>query len=74
MKDVAPPDRPAALAGMYQIEDSGLATASSILILDDVFDTGATLMEVTKVVRKTAPNAFVAAICATYLRDPKDLS
>ena len=73
IKGLPPEQRSFELAGKFVVPPgSGLKQAARILILDDVFDTGATLREVAKTVRADAPRAKIVAITATYLRDPKE--
>ena len=74
LKQVAHEQRAEEVDGGYQLSGVRLSQPRAhILILDDVFDTGATLNEVAKTARRAAPSAYIAGVCATYLRDPKEL-
>lgn len=74
LKQVAPEKRAEEVDGGYRLGSVGLSQPrANMLLLDDVFDTGSTLNEVAKTARSAAPSAYIAGVCATYLRDPKEL-
>lgn len=73
LKDVNRWERAQAVAGKYQLgEASKVPTSQRILVLDDIYDSGATLAEAVATIRASAPKAHIVALTATYLRDPRE--
>jgi len=65
--------RKQAVLGKYELSaDSRIPMCKHILVVDDVYDSGATLAEAAATVRAAAPTAHIVALTATYLRDPRE--
>lgn len=72
MKSLARSARAGAVADKYAVgAPSALLDCARILVLDDIYDSGATLSEAVAAVRRAAPQAQVVAITAVYRYDPR---
>jgi len=72
MKGIDRSARALAISGKYRLAaDFPRHVSKRVLVLDDVYDSGATLSEAVATVRSAAPDTYIVAIAATYLRDPR---
>jgi hypothetical protein len=71
MKSVPEDERFAEVQGKYCVsENPQKFTLQKILLIDDVFETGASLNEVSYIIQSTFPEAQLYVIALTYLRAP----
>jgi hypothetical protein len=72
LKTVDVEKRAAEVQGKYKLSaTANIGKSKNILLIDDVYQTGASLSEVARVLARSAPNSNVYAVAITYLRDPK---
>lgn len=73
LKDLNRLERTQAVADKYQLGPvSKVPISQRILVLDDIYDSGATLEAAVATIRASAPKAHIVALTATYLRDPRE--